>query len=335
MLTELEFKLSSLPNPKLLLIPWATREAMLSSKIEGTQTNLKEVLEARAGIEVRPDRFDDIREVRNYEEALSYAKQELIDRPFSKDLLLRLHEVLMSGARGRDKHPGQFRKTQNFIGVYGQSIDEARFVPPSPVQVESAMDNLIAYLKEGTGREDPLGELAIMHGQFEIIHPFEDGNGRMGRILIPIMLHLRGLIGGPHFYMSLYLERHRKGYYDALKSVSDTGKWDGWIAFFLEGICEQAKESRATIDAMLELHTEIKTQYDKIHHLLLDALFYDPIFELNQLVEHTGLPYHQVRRSVEELVSLGWLGIAREGKGRRSYIFIFDKLMEILTEDDI
>ena len=227
-------------NPEVFLSPMMTREAVLSSRIEGTQANIGEVLKFEAGEKPEQEsRHLDILEIINYRMALRHAEVALETRPFNLNLILELHAILLDSVRGRDKGRGSFRKTQNWIGAPGTPIEDADFVPPDPMLLDSALADWEKYYH--ADRPDPLVQLAVVHAQFEIVHPFLDGNGRIGRILIPLFLYEKRLLNRPMFYLSAYLEEHRDEYLDLLRALGQKpDSWNNWIAFFLRALDEQA-----------------------------------------------------------------------------------------------
>jgi Fic family protein len=243
--------LEALPNPAVLLSPVTTQEAVLSSKIEGTQATLSDVLKFEAGEPPsQPARAAEIQEILNYRAALIAAERELPARPLSLNMLKGMHGILLKNVRGRDKTPGQFRIIQNWIGPEGCPIEEAVFVPPAPTGL---MDHLEAWERfYGSEHLDPLVQLSIIHAQFEIIHPFVDGNGRIGRILIPLFLFEKKLLRRPMFYLSAWLEEHRKEYIARLRALGqESHAWNAWVEFFLRGIEEQAVKNAETARAVL------------------------------------------------------------------------------------
>ena len=235
--------LYGLPNADVLLSPLTTREAVLSSKIEGTQATLGEVLKYEAGERTGAEsRQADIQEILNYRRALRLAEEELKTRPFNLNLLLTIHRILLDSVRGVNKARGEFRKTQNWIGAPGSTIDQAGYVPPAPDLLPACLDNFEKYYH--TDRPDELVQLSVLHAQFEIIHPFLDGNGRIGRILIPLYLFEKGLLSRPVFYISAFLEQHREEYVQRLRKLNgDRAAWNEWVEFFLTAITSQAREN--------------------------------------------------------------------------------------------
>jgi Fic family protein len=223
--------IASIPNATVLLSPLTTQEAVLSSKIEGTVVTMGEVLkiEAGAGGDLAQPKRDDAEEITNYRTALRFASAALVDRPLSQSLLRETHALLMRGVRGRDKDPGAYRNEQNWVGTHGCTIDQASFVPIPQSQLQTGMDSWSQYVSDSVERET-LVQLAIVHAEFEALHPFKDGNGRLGRMIIPLFLYERKLLSGPNFYMSGYLEVRRDEYIEALRGISRDGK-DQLVSF--------------------------------------------------------------------------------------------------------
>lgn len=326
--------LYGVPNPEVLLSPLTTQEAVLSSRMEGTQATLGDVLKFEAGAEVvEESKRQDIQEIINYRRALQTAEEELKKRPFNLNLLLQLHGILLDSVRGRNKARGQFRLEQNWIGPPGSSIDEARFVPPAPLLLKDHLDNWEKYY-HGEER-DPLVQLAIVHAQFEIIHPFLDGNGRLGRILVPLFLHEKKLLSRPMFYISSYLEANREEYVDRLRDLGRPKSWDRWINFFLRAVTEQARANSTTARAIIELYERLKTRLIELTHSryavpLLDHLFDQPIFQSNQLTRYKHMPsVPTVMQMLGRLRKAGILKTVRKGSGRRAEIFAFVELLNL------
>lgn len=326
--------LYGVPNPEVLLSPLTTQEAVLSSRMEGTQATLGDVLKFEAGAEVvEESKRQDIQEIINYRRALQAAEGELKKRPFNLNLLLQLHGILLDSVRGRNKARGEFRTEQNWIGPPGSTIEGARFVPPAPLFLKEHLDNWEKYY-HGEER-DPLVQLAIVHAQFEIIHPFLDGNGRLGRILVPLFLHEKQLLSRPMFYISSYLEANRDEYIDRLRDLGRPKSWDRWIAFFLRAVTEQAKANSATARAIIELYERLKTKLIELTHSryavpLLDHLFDQPIFQSSQLTRHRQMPsLPTVMQMLRRLHKAGILKTVRKGSGRRAEIFAFVELLNL------
>jgi len=231
--------LYGIPNPDVLLSPLTTQEAVLSSRIEGTQADFEDVLKFEAGEPVAGEsRQADIHEIINYRKALRRANDLLKDKPFCLNTLLELHDILLKDVRGFDKSPGRFRTSQNWIGPNGTPIEQAKFIPPSPAIL---MEHLYAWEKYYHSDEpDPLVQLAIIHAQFEILHPFKDGNGRIGRMIVPLFLYEKKLLNHPSFYLSAYFDAHLEEYIARLRALGQPGSWDAWVNFFLKAIVAQA-----------------------------------------------------------------------------------------------
>lgn len=334
--------LYGMPNAELLLSPLTTQEAVLSSKIEGTQATFGEVLQFEAGEEPtnEPRRLD-IQEILNYRTALKVAEDELRRRPFNLNLLLALHGVLLDSVRGRDKARGRFRMVQNWIGQAGSSIREATYIPPEPGGLKSLLDNWEKYYH--ADGPDPLVQLAMIHGQFEIIHPFIDGNGRMGRILIPLFLYEKGLLARPVFYLSAYLEAHKDEYVSALGGLSsrqDQG-WNRWVEFFLKALTQQARDNLEAARSIIGLYERSKAKIIRTTHSqyavpLLDLLFKQPIFSPAQLERQGTLPSKQMIMSLlARLKAAGILAVTREPSGRRPQILAFAELVNLCEGHEV
>jgi len=327
--------LQSIINPDVLLAPLRTQEAVLSSKIEGTQATLEEVLE----FEVEPSsdyqHKGDIWEVLNYRIALNQARDKMKERPLSLNTIKQMHAVLMRGVRGDSKDPGNFRRIQNYIGAPGSKIANARFVPPILPDMHEALSNWEKYLHHTD--KDVLVQLAIVHAQFEIIHPFLDGNGRMGRILIPLFLYHKEIIQEPVFYLSDFLERHRSEYYDALKQITDTGNWTNWIRFFLNAIIVQAEKNIEKTREIINLYESVKLEIVNSTHSqfaiqCLDSLFIQPIFSSRNFEKKSSIPRSSVARLLTTLVQNEVIVIVQKGAGRRPTIYAFRRLLKIVNQ---
>ena len=324
--------LQSLVNPTILLSPLTTQEAVLSSKIEGTQATLDEVLEHEAGQDYDEAKTQDIQEIINYRTALTLARETLEARPLTLSLLSQLHKILMNSVRGQNKSPGEFRKDQNWIGSKGCTMEEATFVPPHPLQL---LDHLQAWAKYVRGDDvDPLIQVAVVHAQFEMIHPFKDGNGRIGRLLIPLYLYQKRALGTPMFYLSEHLEQHCEDYYGCLQGISQRGDWDAWIAFFLTAVAEQAAKNVQKVRQTLDLYEQMKTKIAETTHSqysirLLDAIFDRPVFQASHIVKRTALPRQTVMPLLRSMRDSSILTVIREASGRKPAILAFPKLLNI------
>ena len=334
--------LSAIPNAHILLSPLTTQEAVLSSKIEGTHVTMGEVLEVEAGgapSSMPQPRRDDAEEVLNYRKAMRACVAEMEHRPLSQQIVRGAHELLMQGVRGRDKTPGRYRDEQNWIGPKGCTIDTASFVPIAPEQLQSGMDAWEAYMGS-THELDALIQLAMLHLEFEALHPFKDGNGRLGRMLIPLFLFQRRLLASPDFYMSGYLEANREEYQERLRAVSREGAWTEWCAFFLEGIRQQAGENERKARAILDLFNRVKTQVADLTHShnairAVDFLFETPIFAGPLFTNHADIPKPTASRILGILRKQGLLSPIREGRGRLAGIYVFRELINIAEGKDV
>src|SRR6201998_2066151 len=327
--------LYGVPNPGVLLSPLTTQEAVLSSKIEGTQATLGDVLKFDAGAEPpQESRRQDIQEIINYRAALRSAEEELKARPFSLNLLLKLHSTLLNSVRGRDKGRGKFRTIQNWIGPAGTPMDQAAFIPPPPESLPGLLDNWEKYYH--MERPDPLVQLAVVHAQFEIIHPFLDGNGRLGRILIPLYLFERKILRQPMFYLSGYLETHRDDYISALRDLGESeGTWNRWISFFLRALIDQANQNSEKARAIMDLYVRLKDRVVELTHSkfavpMLDILFVRPIIRSSEFAQHKAMPSKPMIGSMlSALKKDGILRAIRPASGRRSEVLAFGQLINL------
>ncbi|OQB92966.1 MAG: Adenosine monophosphate-protein transferase SoFic [Verrucomicrobia bacterium ADurb.Bin122] len=324
-----------IPNPDILLSPITTQEAVLSSKIEGTQADFEDVLKFEAGEPpVDQSRRDDIREIMNYRQALRQGERLLRDRPFCLNSLLALHETLMDSVRGFDKGRGRFRTVQNWIGTAGSPIEQAVYVPPSPLGLQSHLDRWEAYWHSEA--PDVLIQLALLHAQFEIIHPFVDGNGRLGRMVIPLFLFEKKILSQPCFYLSAYFEARREAYITHLRELGQTpGGWTRWCAFFLDGVATQAEANTVKARAIQDLYERLKRQVLDLTHSqfavpLLDFIFSRPIFRSSDLTKLDEMPSApMVATLLGKLRQAGILQTIREGAGRRPHILALAELINL------
>jgi len=326
--------LQGIGNPDLLLSPMTTQEAVLSSRIEGTQATLGDVLKFEAGQEPKEHRTqEDIREIINYRRALRHAEQGLRKKPFNLNLLRDLHGILLDSVRGRTMARGRFRTIQNWIGKPGTPVGEAEFVPPEPQRLMEFLDNWEKYYH--LQRPDPLVQLAIVHAQFEIIHPFLDGNGRIGRMIVPLFLFEKKILSRPMFYISEYLESNRDSYVDRLRALGKTeGAWNKWIQFFLVTVDEQAQANAAKARAIINLYTRLKEQVIEVTHSqfavpLLDQLFTHPVFQISHLKGKRMPTRPMITVLVTRLKDAGILKVLREGGGRRGQVFALHELVDV------
>ena len=323
-----------LPNPHLFLYSYVRREAVLSSQIEGTQSSLSDLLLFELE-EVPGSPMDDVVEVSNYIAALEHGMSRLREGfPLSNRLLREMHAALMSKGRGSDKQPGEFRRSQNWIG--GTRPGNARFVPPPPQEVEPCMAALEAFLHEDDTGLPVLLKAALAHVQFETIHPFLDGNGRLGRLLIALLLHHGRLLAQPLLYLSLFLKEHRSVYYELLDRVRTTGDWEAWVDFFLEGVESTAHSAIQTARRLVDLFeadTRRTAQSGRAAAnalRVLAALRERPVLTLSHLCREHQMSFPTAGKAMQNLVSIG---IARELTGqRRNRVFVYDAYLGILNE---
>lgn len=307
----------SLPNPQLLISLFVRREAVLSSRIEGTQTDLTDLyayeagqLPLFAGLKTVPPESD-VKEVTNYVRAMEYGLERLKTLPVSLRLIRELHGILMEGVRGERATPGEFRKSQNWIGRPGCTLNEAEFVPPPVPEMTAALDAFEKYL-HAANSYPPLLRLAFIHYQFEAIHPFLDGNGRIGRLLVTLLLVTWDLLPLPLLYLSAFFEHHRQEYYELLRAVSERGAWQEWVAFFLQGVAEQARDAGARAKRLQDLQREwrerlLQTKASAMLLRLADNLFVTPVVTIPQVQRLLEVAYHTAASYAEKLAKAGIL----------------------------
>ncbi len=320
-----------LPNPHVLMRPFVRREAVLSSKIEGTQATLGELLAAEAGVAVERSP-DDLREVGNYVVALEHGIARLKELPICVRLIRELHQKLMAGVRGHHARRGEFRKIQNWIGKPGCTPETASFVPPPPDDVEPCLAAWEKFLHESD--LPPLITIALAHYQFEAIHPFLDGNGRVGRLLITLFLIERRILPTPLLYLSAFFEASRRDYYDGLRGISQRGAWLDWIEYFLLGVARMSEDalSRAgRINARLsEWRMSVAGESTKTPLRLLELLAANPFITAKGGVEKLGIAFTTAQRAIERLERLGI--VQQAGTARRDRVYCANALLDILQE---
>lgn len=327
--------LSAIPNADVLLSLLTTQEAVLSSQIEGTQATMGEVLEYEAGgrtESLAPKKIDDIHEIINYRSAMREAVDQLQKLPLCQRVIKQVHSTLLEGVRGHDKARGKYKPVPNYIGPHGCSLNEARFVPIAPEHVNEGMSQWEKYLHASA--PDRLVQLAVAHAEFEALHPFLDGNGRLGRMLIPLYLYERKLLHAPMFYLSEYLEANRQEYYDRLLAVSDKDDWTGWCRFFLEALQRQARGNEAKARRILTLYEEkkgwmVKTTHSQYAIVALDFLFSTPVFSSSQFVTGASIPAPTARRILKLCREKKLLKPLREASGQRAAVLAFPELLNI------
>ncbi len=321
-----------LPNPHLLIAPYVRREAVLSSKIEGTTTDLSELLRDEAGAEVPIRDLDDVREVRNYVKALEYGVKRLRRLPLSLRLVRELHERLMRGVRGDRATPGEFRRSQNWIGPPGSTLPDATYVPPPVEEMHAALDSWERFLHN---RQIPdLIQCALMHEQFESIHPFLDGNGRVGRLLITLFLIERERLSQPLLYLSAYIERNRDDYYDLLQNVRTRGDWDAWLVYFLRGVTEISKEAVERSGRLMDLREALRKKVATSSNAgrLLDELFKNPYVTVARAEKLLSVSNPTARQAVKRLQDAG---ILDETTGRSwGKLYLARPILEIIDAEE-
>jgi Fic family protein len=336
-LGRLDGSVVTLPNPDLLVFMYVRKEAVLSSQIEGTQSSLQDLLAAEADLFDSVDVPRDVGEVVNYVRAMNHGLARLEELPVSVRLIREIHEELMRGVRGGRLTPGELRRSQNWIGPGGSGLAEAVFVPPPPERVPEALGALETFLHA----EDDiplLVKIGLAHAQFETIHPFLDGNGRVGRLLITFLLTERGVLHRPVLYLSHYLKRHRQEYYDRLQAVRDDGDWEGWLAFFLRGVEEVAGEATETARRVLLLRETNRAQItDGLGraaangHRVLESLFDRPIISVSEAQQMTGTGFAAANPLVARMTELG---ILREVTGNaRNRRFRYEPYVRLFTDE--
>lgn len=343
-LGRLDGSVQTLPNPDLFVLMYVRKEAVLSSQIEGTQSSLQDLLAAEAQV-LSPDAPKDVDEVVNYVKAMNHGLARLSELPVSVRLIREIHQKLVTGARGSHLEPGELRRSQNWIGPGGCTLSEATFVPPPPHVVPEALGELERFLHGDSGLP-LLVRIGLAHAQFETIHPFLDGNGRVGRLLITFLLCERGILAKPVLYLSHYFKRHRAAYYDHLQAVRDRGEWEAWLAFFLRGVAEvsvEATETARRILALREEHRALVTEHlgrgAANGHRVLESLYGRPIVSVSHIQSLTGLTFVAANDLVARLADLGMLteitGNRRHRRFRYDpYIRLFEDVDDLIGDRD-
>jgi len=325
-----------LPNPYLLINPYLRNEAVLSSKIEGTRSTLTDLFEFELSDDENNGTHEDldVQEVENYVRAMEYGIERLKALPISLRLMRELHEILMQGVRGQNKTPGEFRHSQNWIGPPGCTLNTASFVPPPPEELLDQLGSLENYIHSNP-QEPDLIQCAFLHGQFEIIHPFLDGNGRIGRLLITLFLIERNLLSLPLLYLSAYFERNRSEYYERLTNISAKDDWEGWLLYFLQGVEDQANRSVRTANQILALKQTLEESLKEqpssgLLLKTLDFLFLHPVINVNRLAKKLEVSF---QTSNTLILKLEELGVIREITGqRRNRRYFFSQLVQLIAE---
>ena len=334
-LGRLDGSIQTLPDPDLFVFMYVRKEAVLSSQIEGTQSSLQDVLAAEARLRT-PDRARDTGEVINYVTAMNYGLERLATLPISSRLIREIHEQLLHGVRGSQMRPGELRTSQNWIGPAGCTLLEATFVPPPHREVPNVLGDLETFI-HSPGELPDLVQIGLVHAQFETIHPFLDGNGRVGRLLITFLLCQRGILLQPVLYLSHFFRQRRSEYYERLQAVHDTGDWEGWLEFFLRGVAEVSAEATETVRRILglrEQHRSLVTERlgraAADGHRVLERLYRQPFVTVGGVQGVTGTYYPAASRLVARLVEIGLL---EEITGdRRNRVYRYSSYMQVLED---
>ena len=336
-LARYDAKMSGMVNSELFLAPLRRQDAVTSSRMEGTISTIEELYRLEA--EEDAGSADPYREARNddvetllYSRALRNAQQALAEgAPLGEHLIRTAHQQLLSFGRGARKRPGSYKVEQNYIG--DERRGKIQYVPISPEHLGPAMVTLVRYINESTMR--PLIRTAIAHVEFEALHPFEDGNGRIGRMLITLMLWKLGVLHQPNFFVSGYFEANKDAYIERMRAVSANGDWTGWVAFFLEAMHAQATVNIQTADAIFRLHGEMRERFREVlnsqfHDQALDFVFASPVFRNDRFVDRSGIPPTSARALSRRLVDAGLLRTLQPAAGRRAALYAFDPLLDLL-----
>lgn len=322
-----------LPNPTLFVSMYVTKEALLSSQIEGTQATLLDVIQIE---DLSGRKKIEALEVTNYINALNHGMRRLNDLPLSLRLLKEIHQILLAGVRGENKHPGEFRTTQNWIGSAGYTLNEASFVPPPPHEMMKALADLELFMH--TENSVPkLVQIALIHAQFEMIHPFLDGNGRIGRLLIAFWLYNQKILNYPLLYISYYLKKHRIEYYYRLREVSEFGKWEEWVLFFLDAVACTAESATNCGRDIIKLKEDLLAEFQKDRRSkanineLIDLLFEIPVLKITDIQAKLGTSYPTAKSLIDLFMSRNVLSVADPTQARNRS-FVFDAYLALLNE---
>ncbi len=330
-LSRLDSVSSSIPSAELFVSMYVRKEALISSQIEGTQCTLDDVLNP----DLDSNTNLDVADVINYVRAVQYALERLITLPLCNRLLCEIHEVLMEGVRGQEKNPGEFRRSQNWIGAANCALKDARFVPPNVDDMTEAISALEKYINEND-KYDPLVRAALIHYQFETIHPFLDGNGRIGRLLILLYLMDKKLLSKPVLYVSFFLKKNQVEYYDRISEVRRSGNYEQWVRFFLEAVSKAAEDATSSIEKLTELHERNlgilphSSRSRNITRELFDYLEKHPIINVKKTAQDLGVSFNTATNAIRKLIDTG---ILKENTNvSRNRIFIYDEYLSILRE---
>ena len=330
-LAVLESIAARIPNVELFISMYVRKEALMSSQIEGTQATLEDILDPM--LDTNTNR--NIADVVNYIKATEFAITRLQTLPLCNRLIKETHAVLMKGVRGQEKNPGKFRYSQNWIGGQGSTLKNARYIPPSPDDMQNAMSDLEKYINTDDDL-DALIQAALIHYQFETIHPFLDGNGRVGRLLITLFLMDKGILTTPALYISYFLKKNRVEYYDRMTEVRTKGNYEQWIIFFLQAIMESAGDAISTIDELITLHDTNTSVISKLGRaskntmLVFDYLESNPIIDIGKTAEALSITFNTASSAVRRLVDAGIL--VQTGGGGRNRTFAYEAYLDILRK---
>ena len=330
-LAVLESIAARIPNVELFISMYVRKEALMSSQIEGTQATLEDILDPM--LDTNTNR--NIADVVNYIKATEFAITRLQTLPLCNRLIKETHAVLMKGVRGQEKNPGEFRYSQNWIGGQGSTLKNARYIPPSPDDMQNAMSDLEKYINTDDDL-DALIQAALIHYQFETIHPFLDGNGRVGRLLITLFLMDKGILTTPALYISYFLKKNRIEYYDRMTEVRAKGNYEQWVKFFLQAIIESAEDATAAIDELTSLHNANVTVISKLGRASKNALLVfnylesNPIIEIGKTSEVLNISFNTVSSAVKRLVDVGIL--VQTSDSSRNRTFAYEAYLDILRK---
>ena len=321
-----------LVNPHILIRPFVRKEAVLSSRIEGTQATLGELLAAEAGARVERSR-DDLREVGNYVVALEYGVTRLESLPVSLRLVRELHARLMRGVRGEVATPGEFRRSQNWIGPPGSTLSNATYIPPSPPELMPCLDAWERFMHDES--LPPLVHAAIAHAQFEAIHPFLDGNGRVGRLLITLSLVARGVLPSPLLYLSAWFEATRSEYYARLLGVTQRGEWEEWLTYFLRGVVRLSEDAVGRLQRLDDLLAgwkhELAGARSRTPELALDLFAENPFWAVRGVAQRLGVAFTTAQRAVDRLAEAGI--VEQVGEAQRNRVYCAGAILDLLEEE--
>jgi len=325
----------NLPNPNLLITPFIRREAELSSRIEGTQASIEQLYLFEVQEHTVESKVPDVREVANYVRALEYGLKRSSELPVCLRLLRELHEILLKDVRGAQRAPGEFRKVQNWIGSKGCPIEQASYIPPPPEQMMTSLDAFEKFINCPLDNLPVLVWLAMIHYQFEAIHPFLDGNGRIGRLLITLLLCTKGVLDKPLLYLSAYFERNRQEYYERLLQVSLKGQWAEWILFFLRGVIEQSKDAFERAKQLIDLQQKFReivhsAKGSALQLRLTDLLIERPIITTVLVSKLFNISYPAAQNNINKLIKAG---ILREVTGaKRNRVYMAERALNIINK---